>query len=81
MSATTTETAAPANQPDPITLHWIMTAQTDDGRQGTNDGRIAATPGVHTHESTYTAVLKAMEEWMGTPHFTVTFFSLTPNHL
>jgi len=78
VSATTTETAS---HPDPITLHWIMTAQTDDGRQGTNDGRIAATPGVHTHESTYTAVLKAMEEWMGTPHFTVIFFSLTPDQI
>lgn len=76
---TTAETTAPTGQPDPVSFHWVMTAQTNDGRQGTNDGVIGAIPGVHTQQSTYNAIRKAMAEWLGTDNFTVVFFSVTPN--
>ncbi|MFH8805292.1 hypothetical protein ACH4F6_38085 [Streptomyces sp. NPDC017936] len=71
----------PADQPSPVTFHWIMTARTSDGREGTNDGRIDATPGIHTHHSTYSAVRKAMAEWLGTEDFIVLFFSATPDRI
>lgn len=71
----------PTQAADAVALHWIMTAQTSDGRQGTNDGRISAVPGLHTRASTYTAVRKAMTEWLGTDNFTVVFFSLAPNEI
>lgn len=74
-------TSAPADGPAAVSYHWLMTVQTNDGRQGTNDGRINAIPGVHTRATTYTAVRKAMEDWMGTPNFTVVFFSLEPNEI
>lgn len=64
-----------------VTYHWIMTVQTGDGRQGTNDGRIDAIPGIHTHESTYTTVLKSMKQWIGAEDTTVLFFSLAPYQL
>lgn len=79
MSSTTAEGTIQSGHSDPIYLHWIMTVQTGDGRQGTNNGRISATPGLHTHESTYVAVLKQMEQWLGTSDLTVLFFSLTSN--
>jgi len=79
MTTTTTEAATQASPPEPITLHWIMTIQTSDGRQGTNDGQISAVPGVHTHAETYTVVRAHMKDWIGTDNFTVVFFSLTPN--
>lgn len=81
MTTNTPETATAPTQPDAINYHWIMTVRSEDGRQGTNDGRISAIPGVHTHESTYQAVRKSVEEWMGTEHLTVVFFSLTPNQI
>ncbi|MFJ4356892.1 hypothetical protein ACIP25_11545 [Streptomyces massasporeus] len=64
-----------------VTYHWIMTVQTDDGRQATNDGRINGVPGVHTHETTFQVVRDAMKNVVETDHFTVVFFSLTPNQL
>jgi len=79
MTTTTTEATTPTSQPEPISLHWIMTIQTSDGRQGTNDGKVPAVPGVHTHETTYNAVRAHMKDWIGTDNFTVVFFSLTPN--
>lgn len=69
----------PTQAPDTVTLHWIMTVQANGGRQGTNDGRINAIPGVHTRETTYQAIRDAMKDFMGTDHFTVIFFSLEPN--
>lgn len=67
--------------PTPVAHHWIMTVQTSDGRQGTNDGTIGAIPGTHTHATTYTAIRKSMADWMGTTEFTVVFFSLEPNEI
>ena len=78
---TTAETTAPTGNPEPILFHWIMTVQTNDGRQATNDGRISGTPGVHTHETTFQVIQNAMKDVVGTDHFTVVFFSLTPNAL
>lgn len=69
------------SHPEPITYHWIMTGQTNDGRHGTNDGRVRAVPGVHTQESTYQTVRKSMAQMLGTDHFTVVFYSLTPNQI
>jgi len=74
-------TPTPGDSPAAISFHWIMTVQTNDGRQGTNDGRINAVPGMHTRATTYTAVRKAMEDWMGTAEFTVVFFSLGPDEI
>jgi hypothetical protein len=62
-----------------VAYHWIMTVQTDDGRQGTNDGQIGALPGIHTDESTYTTVLNGMKKWMETEQVTVVFYRLVPN--
>ena len=76
---TTAETTATTGHPDPITFHWVMTVQTHDGRQATNDGKISAIPGVHDHQGTYQAVRNSMKDLVGTDHFTVVFFSLTPN--
>jgi hypothetical protein len=70
-----------SDQPAPVVFHWIMTVQTTSGHQGTNNGLVTATPGMHTHESTYASVLKGMEEWIGTPQISVLFFSLEPNTL
>jgi hypothetical protein len=81
VSSPTAEIAANANHTDPILLHWVMTVQTNDGRQATNDGRIKAIPGVHTRETTYQAVRNAMKDVVGTDHFTVLLFSLAPNQL
>lgn len=78
MTTTATE-AAEASTPEPISLHWIMTVQTSDGRQGTNDGKISAVPGVHTRETTFAAIRKHMKDWIGTDNFTVVFYSLTPD--
>lgn len=73
-------TPEPGASPAPtVTLHWIMTIQTDDGRQGTSDGRIDATPGTHTDESTYTTVLHGMKQWMQSDQVTVLFYRLAPN--
>jgi len=80
VTATATETAEPST-PEPISLHWIMTVQTSDGRQGTNDGKITAVPGTHTRETTFTAIRKHMADWIGTDNFTVVFYSLTPNQI
>lgn len=81
MTTTDAENTTAPTYPDPVKHHWIMTVQTSDGRQGTNNGAINVTPGLHTHESTYLAVLKSMEQWIGTESFTVQFFSLAPNQL
>lgn len=70
-----------ADTPAPVAHHWIMTVQTSDGRQGTNDGRISAIPGTHTRESTFTALRAHMKDWIGTDNFTVVFYSLEPNDL
>lgn len=78
MTASAPDVAA-ASQPDPISFHWIMTVQTNDGRQATNDGKVGAVPGLHTHETTFRAVRDSMKGLVGTDHFTVVFFSLTPN--
>ncbi|MEV5915731.1 hypothetical protein AB0M00_43475 [Streptomyces chartreusis] len=78
---TTAETTATTGQPDPILFHWVMTVQTNDGRQATNDGRINAIPGIHDHQSTYKAVQAAMKDVVGTDHFTVVFFSIRPNQI
>ncbi|MEU4133633.1 hypothetical protein [Streptomyces wuyuanensis] len=69
------------NQPEPITYHWIMTGQAHDGRMGTFDGPVSAVPGVHTQESTYQTVRAQMAQLLGTDHFAVTFYSLTPNRI
>jgi hypothetical protein len=79
MTSTQPETST-APQPDAIGLHWIMTVQTNDGRQATNDGKIDAVPGVHTRETTFQAVRQAMKNVVGTDHFTVLFYSLAPMH-
>lgn len=68
-------------QTEPVTYHWIISVHTSDGRQASNDGRITAIPGVHTHESTYAAVKKTVTDWLGTDDYNVIFFSLTPNQI
>lgn len=74
-------TPTPDDAPAAVPYHWIMTVRTDDGRQGTTDGTVNAVPGMHTRATTYTAVRKAMEDLMGTPEYTVVFFSLEPNEI
>lgn len=81
MTTAPAETTTPTSQPDPISFHWVMTVQTNDGRQATNDGKISAVPGLHTHETTFQAVRNAMKDVVGTDHFTVVFYSLTPNQI
>lgn len=61
--------------------HWIMTVQTSDGRQGTSDGPIRLTPGVHTAESAYSFVLAEMKKWIGSENTTVLFYRLSPSTL
>lgn len=69
------------SQAEQVVYHWIMTVRTNDGRQGSRDGRINVVPGVHTHEGSYETVRKLMEEWLGVDDLTVVFFSLAPNQL
>ncbi|MEU3613474.1 hypothetical protein ABZ725_14320 [Streptomyces sp. NPDC006872] len=61
--------------------HWVMTVQADDGRQGTTDGVINVVPGVHTREATYSEVLRAVKQWIGSDSVTVLYFALQPNQL
>ncbi|MFK4801686.1 hypothetical protein ACI3K5_23765 [Streptomyces sp. MPA0124] len=79
MTSTQPETPT-APEADQISLHWVMTVQTNDGRQATNDGKIHAVPGVHTRETTFQAVRQAMKNVVGTDHFTVLFYALAPMH-
>nr|WSZ21161.1 hypothetical protein OH837_48820 [Streptomyces canus] len=79
MTTAPTEVTTTNSKTDPISFHWVMTVQTNDGRQATNDGKIGAIPGVHTHETTYQAIRTSMTDLVGTDHFTVVFFSITPN--
>lgn len=78
MTTTATETNK-TSTPEPISLHWIMTVQTSDGRQGTNDGKITAVPGTHTRQQTFTAIRAHMKDWIGTDNFTVVFYSIAPD--
>lgn len=79
MPSTSQAVATPETQAKQF--HWVMTVQTNDGRQATNDGRINAIPGVHTQETTYQAVRNAMKDLVETDHFTVVFFALHLNQL
>ncbi|MFD9603295.1 hypothetical protein [Streptomyces sp. NPDC059970] len=72
---TQTETTAA-----PVTYHWIATVQTSRGQIVTNDGPVDVTPGVHTHTSTYNAVIANLTEKHG-QEFGLLFFSLAPNRL
>lgn len=72
---TQTETTAA-----PVTYHWIATVQTSNGLIKTNDGPVSAIPGIHTHTSTYNAILANLKEMHG-PNFGLLFFSLTPDQL
>lgn len=74
-----TEPLPPAGQAAPVPHHWIMTIQAENGRQGTSNGNIEVTPGVHTDESAYSVVLNGMKEWIGSENVTVLFYRLTPN--
>ncbi|MFJ3812259.1 hypothetical protein ACIPWE_38590 [Streptomyces sp. NPDC090073] len=65
----------------PVKHHWVMTIQTADGRQATTDGVIDVAPGVHTRESSYSEVLRAVKQWAGSDNATVLFFALAPNQL
>jgi hypothetical protein len=67
--------------PAPVAHHWIMTVQTADGRQGTSDGSIDVTPGIHTDETTYSTVLNGMRKWIGSENITVLFYRLSPSML
>lgn len=78
MTAQQTET--PTETEEPVTYHWIATVQTGRGRIETNDGPVTAVPGVHTHTSTYRAVLANLTEKYGTD-FGLLFFALTPDRL
>lgn len=69
------------DEPAEVAYHWVMTVQTADGRQGTNDGLVNVAPGVHSCQSTYSEVLRAMKQWMGVDNVTVLLFSLQPNQL
>lgn len=71
----------PTNGPAPVAHHWIMTVQSVDGRQGTSDGHIDVTPGVHTDETTYSTVLNGMRKWIGSENITVLFYRLSPSAL
>lgn len=73
--------STPTNNPAATAYHWLMTVQTNNGRQGTNDGIVQVTPGIDTRQSTYTEVLRAMREWTGTDSITVLFYSLEPNDI
>jgi len=66
--------------PEPVTYHWIATVQTGRGRIETNDGPVSAIPGVHTHTSTYQAVLANLTEKYGTD-FGLLFLALEPDQL
>lgn len=69
-----------ATTPAPVTYHWIATVQTGRGRIETNDGPVGVIPGVHTHTSTYQAVLANLTEKYG-QDFGLLFFALEPNQL
>jgi hypothetical protein len=70
--------AAEAGLPE-IELHWIMTALSPRGLQGTFDGSINAVPGMHTHTSSYNVIRDIVADKIGSAEFVVLFFSLTPD--
>ena len=71
-------TPAPDDGTPTATHHWIMTIQSDRGRQATSDGGI--TPGTHsTSADIYSEVLNAMKAYVGSTNCTVIFYSLAPN--
>lgn len=72
---TQTETATA----QPVAYHWIATVEVS-GRIVTSDGPIDAIPGVHTHTSTYRAVLANLTARYGA-NFGLLYFSLTPDQL
>ncbi|MDR3081048.1 MAG: hypothetical protein LBV60_08990 [Streptomyces sp.] len=77
---TTAQDTNQANEQTTVTYHWIATVQTGDGRLNTHDGPVTAVPGVHTHTSTYRAVLANLIEKYG-DDFGLVFFALEPNQL
>lgn len=64
----------------PVTYHWIATVQTGRGLIVTNDGQVTAVPGLHTHTTTYNAVMANLTEKHGTD-FGLLFISITPDQL
>ena len=78
---TTTQESSPAKEQTGTAYHWVMTVQADDGRQGTNDGLVNVIPGLHTHQSTYTEVLRAVKEWIDSDNVTVLHYAIALNQL
>lgn len=64
----------------PVAYHWVATVQTGRGQIETHDGPIDAIPGIHTHTSTYRAVLANLIEKYG-QDFGLLFLSITPDQL
>jgi hypothetical protein len=80
---TTTETEATTpSSPEPVSFHWIITVQWNNGRQaGTYDGSVDITAGINTRSSVYSDLRKHMGQVVGTDQFVVLFFSLAPNQI
>lgn len=74
-----TAQTAPADEQTGTAFHWVMTVQVADGRQATTDGVINVVPGVHTRQSTYTEVLRAVKDWVRSDSVTVLFYDVQPN--
>jgi hypothetical protein len=70
------------DQQQSTTYHWIITAQTGDGRDVTTEGTYTAAPG-HTRGNTFLAVLEHLAQKTGTPRneLIVMFFALEPDQL
>ncbi|WP_329217353.1 hypothetical protein [Streptomyces microflavus] len=64
--------------PEPVIYHRIATVQNARGLIATYDGPVPAVPGIHTHTSTYNAVMANLKEKFGSD-FGLLFFSLTPD--
>ncbi|MER7806145.1 hypothetical protein [Streptomyces sp900116325] len=73
-------TTQPETTTEAVTYHWVATVQTDRGQIVTHDGRVEVIPRVHTHASTYNAVIANLTE-MHEQGFGLLFFSLTPDQL
>ncbi|MGW0736338.1 hypothetical protein [Streptomyces sp. NPDC002851] len=61
-----------------VAYHWIMSLQTEDGRQATTDGTLPISEGVHTREQAYAAVYAQVKQHFGLTDVgaTVLFFSI-----
>jgi hypothetical protein len=65
----------------PVSYHFVLTIQTNEGFSATTEGLIPITPGTHTRQQVYMALCEQVREHYDLTGFSVLHFSLEPNSL